>query len=388
MKKMKRWISHGNALECNILRKIDIEKIVPGGDGLARADGKVIFIPLVIPGERVDVSITEDKKKFRRGTCTKVVDPSPHRVAPVCPHYGICGGCNFQHMAYDYQVQVKKEIVKDLFKKFSQVDLPEKFLFVPSAPFAYRHRIQLHSDGVNTGFKMRGSDSIVEIQSCPLLIDSLNDYIKNMPSESFSGRKLLFGNGKDVYEDGDNREIQYDLLGKTLFFKADLFFQSNRHLLPELIKYVTENQEGREALDLYCGTGLFSVFLKHRFEKITAIEINPETEEYYHKNMRGEEYSYYALSLEKWIRKGYHKKHKDLDLVIVDPPRTGLSESVRSFLINLKVKKLIYVSCDPVTQARDTKVLIDNGYIIEDMRGFDFYPHSNHMENVVKFTRK
>ncbi len=388
MKKMKRWISSGNASEENILQNIYIETIVSGGDGLARAEGKVVFVPLVIPGETIDLSIIEEKKKFRRGICRQIIKPSEHRLEPFCPYYGVCGGCNLQHMDYDYQLQVKKEILKDLFRKFAGIELHQDVRFVPSPPLAYRHRIQIHSDGKAVGFKKRGSDAIAAIEKCPLLTEPLNSHIAALSPDSFRGRKMLFNQGDSIFEEGDEREISYELLDRTIRFRADLFFQSNHFLLPELVKYVMEDlSPGEEALDLYCGTGLFSLFLKDRYKKITAIEMNPLTEKYYHSNMKGSDYSYYGFSLEQWIRKGLHRKHRHLDLVIVDPPRTGLSESVRSFLTQCSIDKLIYVSCDPVTQARDTKILLEKGYIMEDMRGFDFYPHSNHMENVVKFTR-
>ena len=370
------------------MQNIDIETIVSGGDGLARSEGKVIFIPQVIPGEQVDISITEEKKSFRRGICLRVIEPSENRSDPFCPHFGVCGGCNFQHMDYEYQIQIKEKILKDLFRKFAGIELDQDFIFVPSPPLAYRHRIQIHSDGNSVGFKMRGSDVIVSIDKCPLLTDSLNSCIADYSADSFHGRKMLFNEGNTIYEEGDNREISYEFLGQTLHFTADLFFQSNHFLLPELVKYVIQDlTPGREALDLYCGTGLFSLFLKEKFQKITAIEINPLTEKFYRKNMQGTDYTYYGFSLEQWIKRGLHKKHSHLDIVIVDPPRSGLSESVRSFLVKSSIDKIIYVSCDPVTQARDTKILLEKGYLIEDMRCFDFYPHTNHMENVVKFIR-
>jgi len=139
------------------------------------------------------------------------------------------------------------------------------------------------------------------------------------------------------------------------------------------------------AMDLYCGVGLFSVFLKETYHKVTGVELNPETESYYIKNMNGSDFEFFGQSLEEWLT--MHEGEKT-DFIIVDPPRTGLSAEVRQFLIRMKVPGLVYVSCDPVTQARDTKELIEGGYEIESARGFDFYPQTHHMETVVRFRHK
>ncbi len=390
MKEMKRWISQGNSTNSNILEKIHIEKLVPGGDGLARNQGKVFFIPLVAPGETIDAEITEQKKKYGKARCLKIYDHSPYRVEPVCAYYGRCGGCNLQHLDYNYQVLLKKEFIQDLFGKMAGISLPADYEFRKSPPFGYRHRIQVQREGKKTGFKERSGSSVIEISDCPILTAPLNQYLKRKKSEQYSSntREMIFSSGDSIHTEMNNREISYNLLGKTVYFRTDLFFQSNHYLLPDLIKYVMDGLQGENAMDLYCGTGLFSLFLKDCFKNIIAIEINPETEKYYHKNLEGSHYSYYGMSLEQWLKKGLHKKNPKMDLVVLDPPRSGISESVRKFLIESKPDRLVYVSCDPATQARDTKELINHGFIISDMKGFDFYPHSNHMENVIKFSRK
>ena len=151
-----------------------------------------------------------------------------------------------------------------------------------------------------------------------------------------------------------------------------------------MLSYALGDSRGHHGMDLYCGVGLFSVFMKQRFSHITAIELNPRVEPFYRKNMGDYSYEFFGQSLEKWLRR---KGRSQADFILVDPPRTGLSEQARSFLIQMKVPELCYVSCDPVTQARDTKELLQAGYVPDSARGFDFYPQTHHMETVIRFRR-
>ncbi|OQY34683.1 MAG: hypothetical protein B6241_03855 [Spirochaetaceae bacterium 4572_59] len=372
----------------NKLRKNKlVEKIVPGADGLIRDEGKVIFVPGVLPGEEIDFKILEEKKKFSRGICTHIHKSSADRIAAECPLYGSCGGCNFQHLKYEKQLEAKTMFLRDMFKKMAGIELAENLEFTPSKPFAYRQRIQIHSDGQHVGFKARRKDSIISVKNCPILLPSLNQYLKSSDPSAFIGRKTLFATDNTVFEDSDKREIAIEIEGRQLFFRADLFFQSNALILKDLLDSALQNLQGDNVLDLYCGVGLFSVFLRDNFSKITAIEINPEAESFYRKNMEGYDYDYFAMSLEEWLKKGFYKRTAPVDAIVLDPPRTGLSDSVRTFLSDHPVDNLIYVSCDPATQARDTKSLLQSGYKIETVRGFDFYPQTNHMESLVRFIR-
>jgi 23S rRNA (uracil1939-C5)-methyltransferase len=381
---MKRQGSYSDRL---ILEHQQVEKVVPGGDGLIRNGREVIFVPDVLPGEIVDIGITERKRKFSRGICRRIVKKSEKRIEPLCPLYKDCGGCDFQHMDYEYQVELKTQFARELFRKFARMDLPEDFRFICSPSYAYRQRVQIHSNGTISGFKTKKGDKIVSVKECPVLIPSLNKHLKTLNPASFSGRKLFFGNENGVYSEDDNREFTYSIDGYDFTLKGNLFFQSNAHIISDMIQFALEGQHGDTAMDLYCGVGLFSVFLKEKFHRIIAIEMNPETERFFKKNMRYGEYEYFGMSLEQWLKAGHHKKVGKIDTILVDPPRTGLSKSVRLFLRELSVNHLIYVSCDPATQARDTADLLESGYRVESMRGFDFYPQTHHMETVIRFYR-
>ena len=387
MKEMKRRISSTSSAVPEIIEKLRIEKLIPGGDGLARYNGKVIFIPGVLPDEIADVEITSEKKSFSRGRCLKLHSRSPERTEPVCPLYGKCGGCNMQHLQYEYQLEIKTGFLRELFQKFAKMDLPEDFEFIPSPPYGYRQRIQIHSDKKSLGFKGRFSDRIVSINHCPILVDSLNNCLPHLKPSDLPGRMILFGTDEKVYQENDGQIIPFYLKNREISFEAGMFFQSNASLLPKLLEFILEDQIGVNAMDLYCGVGFFSAFLKDHFDHITAIEINKDVEPFYHRNMSGASYDFFGMSLEEWLKKGLQKKTAEMDMILVDPPRTGLSGPVREFLIRHPVPSLVYVSCDPATQARDTAEFLKQGYRIHSMKGFDFYPQSNHMETVIKFSR-
>jgi len=369
-----------------VIENLKIEKIVPGGDGLIRHEGRVIFVPGVLPGEVVDIRLTEIRKRFCRADVLQIHKPSPGRVSPVCPLYGQCGGCNLQHLEYGRQLEAKEGFVREHFRRIAGMELPGEFRFHPSDPYGYRSRIQIHCDGSNRGFRKKGSSDIISVPRCPVLTDSLNSWLSG--SDDYAGgRKVLFGTAQDVYAEGDNREIRIPLAGKEIAFRADLFFQSNLSVLPHLIDYALDGAEGERAMDLYCGVGLFSLFLADRFRKLTAIELNPDTEEFYRNNLSGQDADYYGMSLEDWLKRKGRKREK-MDLIVVDPPRTGLSAPVRRFLTECPAESLVYVSCDPATQARDTAELMKGGYEPVAARGFDFYPQTHHMETVLRFRRK
>ncbi|MDC7241151.1 MAG: hypothetical protein PQJ50_12420 [Spirochaetales bacterium] len=230
----------------------------------------------------------------------------------------------------------------------------------------------------------RAANSVIPIESCPVLVPSLNRFLASKQPVS-QDRETWFGTEKECWPGSRREDIKVEILGRPVTFRSDQFFQSNLILLPELIEYVMEYaSEGDHAMDLYSGVGLFSVFLKDRYRNITGVELNPETEAYYRKNMSGSSFEFFGQSMEAWLKGNRGRK---ADFVVVDPPRTGLSDDVRSFLVRMKVPNLVYVSCDPVTQARDTKALLEGGYAIDSARGFDFYPHTSHMESVVRFRR-
>ncbi len=379
---MKSQNNSSEHKDSKIYKNVKVEKVVPGCDGLIRLDGKVVFVPGVLGGEIIDIEMVSEGRRFSRGRLLKITEPSDRRVEPVCSYYGRCGGCNLQHLGYTDQLILKESFVREHFKRLAGIDLPESFRFTPSPCRAYRNRVQFHKSHDGPGFKKRGSDEILRIENCPVLVGPLNDFLasgKTLVKE----RETFFADKKRFWNERSDSEIEVNVAGRSVFFRGDLFFQSNLSLLPELIDFALADVSGFHGMDLYCGVGLFSVFMKERFKRITAIELNPKVEAFYRKNMGEFPFEFFGQSLEKWVM---GKGREKADFILVDPPRTGLSVKARKFLIRMKAAEISYVSCDPVTQARDTKELTAAGYRISDIRGFDFYPQTHHMETVIRFS--
>ncbi len=372
-----------NPREGEVYRRCVVEKLVPGGAGLLHVRNQAVFVPLALPGEVVDISIEKSRSKYARGKVLAIHSSSKDRVRPFCPCYGDCGGCNLQHLKYEKQIEAKAGFVFEHFFRLSGIKPPEDFCFVASRPRGYRQRVQFHRALGGPGFKKRGSNEVLPLGHCPVLNAPLNTVLsgKNIMQKN---REVFFADDHRFWTESSGEEISLDFMGKKVFFRGDLFFQSNLGVLPEVINHVLEGAEGGRAMDLYCGTGLFSLFLKERFSKITAIEIHSAAEFFYRKNMAGFSFDFYPQSLEDYVKSTKREKQESVDFAVIDPPRSGLSPLVRSYLMELKIPRIAYVSCNPVTQARDAGDFIKAGYRLEGLRGFDFYPHTSHMETVMK----
>lgn len=355
---------------------VKVEKIIAGGDGLAFNNGKAHFIPGVLPGETVEIKVIEEKKGFNRANVIKIIDKSEKRVQPFCKYFGECGGCTMQYTNYQNQIVIKKQVVKDIFKRTAKIDLGE-IGFIESKEKGYRNRIQLHYDGVNLGFKKNKSNDIIAIDECPLLVQGLNHFIQN-PNNLVEGRNTLFSNGIDCKIGGVDKENSIDIAGHKIWFNPGSFFQSNVSILPELIKRVNEAVIGTNVMDLYCGVGFFSSFLTDKADKIVAVEMDSKVKPFIDKNVKGN-IDFYNLPLEKYVKR---KSKLQIDTIVVDPPRKGLSKEVRDFITKSNCKRVIYVSCDPVTMARDIGELRQRSFNLNSYTLLDFYPHTPHIESL------
>lgn len=359
-------------------KNIKVEKLIAGGDGLGYIEGKAHFIPGVLPGEIVGIEIIEDKKGFNRCKLIRVIESSSQREIPFCHIYDKCGGCNLQFTNYINQLELKKQIVIDIFARSGKTQL-EDFEIISSNNLSYRNRVQFHSKKSVSGFKQKQSDQIIEVKNCPLLVNKLNDFL-DQPEGVTDGRTTLFSDGLTNYIGGVDKECTIQIMGKSVSFNPEGFFQSNLALLPDLIQSVNKFIQGTRVMDLYCGVGLFSIFLPEKVTNIIAVEIDDRVEPFINKNLEGRPFTFFPMSLESYLKRGLNKKNI-VDTIIVDPPRKGLSKEVRRFLSKSKVKRIIYVSCDPVTMARDIAVLKESGYNLTHFSCFDFYPHTTHIES-------
>lgn len=411
---------------------LEAEKMVFGGDCIGKINGKTVFVPYAIPGEKLEVEIISEERDYSKAKIVNVVEPSPHRVEPFCPLYTQCGGCNMQHISSEYQKELRMQILRDAFER-EGVSAGE-IKAISGNDTGYRSRFQFH----NGGLMGRRSNEIVRLQKCPCATDEINHYLKEVPeNERPLGRVHVFGSSnitsipegfdklviaeqpdesknknwkkqppkqqqrtpsgaklkkqkkiKARYE-GTNTEDQLpctiSLCGKNITFDVKGFFQSNMGVLEKAIPIVTGGLEGKNVLDMYSGCGTFSVFLKDSFENITLVEHNKGALVYAEQNLAGTKHESFGVSGEVWVK--YHAqncidRNGSFDAVVIDPPRSGMEKAVCQWLQSSNIPEIRSVSCDIATHARDIKFLLRAGYILKELYLLDFYPQTGHIESL------
>lgn len=365
-----------------------IEKIAAGGAGLGRLGGRVVFVPFTIPGEEVTIRTTEEKKDYLRAVPLAILKPSPSRVRPVCPHFTVCGGCDFQHMPYDLQLEVKRTLFLDAFRRIAGMEIPSPEI-VPSSPYGYRSRVQIHVSETGTGFKEAEGARIVPVASCPVASPEVNSFLAAAASggvKTTRCRIAVFGWGGRLFREDGEEPAKVVLCGKEFSFAAGCFFQSNPPMMEKLISFVLSAMPGGETvLDLYGGVGTFAAFLSEKYERVVLVERNAGAVPWAALNLKGLSAEVFPGSVEVWLRTKAARTAPEA--VIVDPPRTGLSAEAANSLGRLRPRLLVYVSCDAATLARDARKLEAIGFLPRRYRLFDFYPQTAHVESVCFFER-
>jgi len=375
-----------------------IDRIVPGGDGLGRHEGRAVFVPFAAPGDELSVRIVEGKPDYLRGVIVDILTPGPDRVEPACKYYGECGGCNLMHLSYKAQLEAKLGILRDSWRRTGGLSEPGDFGaeglgIVESEPLGYRNRAQFHFDqDREPGYARASSSAILPVGSCPILVPPLAAWLENAgrgaawsrmaPFMAGKDRFLAFGYRDSVYLEGPDSEVTVDIRERPLRFHLGGFFQSNLGMVESLVPAVCEGLAGSRAADLYCGVGLFGVFLKDTFGRLACVEQDQHAVAYAYSNV-GKHADFTAMSVEDWTRSTQARIR--FDHVVVDPPRAGLAKDVRLWIANARPATLGYVSCDPVSLARDAGHLVRAGYKVESARIFDFYPQTAHVETYVRF---
>jgi len=335
-------------------------------------NGSICFVEGALPNELVEIKITEQKKDFSKAIATKILEPHKRRRIPPCKYYGKCGGCNAQHAEFEEQIELLKQIVFDLFARTAKINLPQNFEIHYGTQWAYRHRAQVfatNDKNIPCGFMEREANNVVPIEKCLVLSQNLNE---KLGENSNLKKRYLFDNKSEKF------------LGKHIHADESVFFQSNLELLPKLISEIQRVAgEGDLLLDIFSGVGLFSAFLQDKFESIIAVEQNPLCQKFAKQNL-GKNCEFYSMKAEEWFNKNTPLLSKAC--ILIDPPRTGLSDELCERLCKNKPSKLIYVSCNPATSARDTRKLLNAGYNLENIQGFAFYPQTFHLEIILLYS--
>jgi 23S rRNA (uracil1939-C5)-methyltransferase len=396
--------------------EITIDRLVFGGAGLGRHEGKVAFAPFSAPGDHLLVRPIEDKKQFIRVEIIKVLKPGPGRIAPVCRHFMKCGGCHWQQLEYLRQVEAKRKILEEiLHHRFPQTrDLQITMKACPQ-PFGYRTRARLQLRGPAEkpfiGFYRRESHSVEDVKSCPLLRPSLNEALSSIrkwthepdalaeiqeieiacSEEDDSWSAVHAGSSVDEDVSFKDEIVLHKRVGEFCYsFSAPVFFQANEFMVSKLVSLARtafQNAGHGVAVDLFAGVGLFTLPLASQFKKVLAVESSRPACRFCSKNLADANFpnaQVICSDVFQWMKSAESKD--DLDLVLLDPPRTGAGTDVMEQIRKWEPKTIIYVSCDPQTLCRDL-AKISNFYTIDLAEGLDMFPQTYHFETVVRLTK-
>jgi 23S rRNA (uracil1939-C5)-methyltransferase len=406
-----------------------------------------VFVPFVLPGEQVEAEIRQERPGFARGVVTQVIEASPDRIEALCPYFRQCGGCHYQHIPYEVQLEFKAGILRETFHRIAKIELKSEIQLHGSPPWNYRNRTRLQvrtASEFSVGYFQSGSHTFLPVRECSISSLLLNRVMArlvelgglNCPAAveeielfadaaderllawAFCGRDaqgndllrwagavqrevpeicgVTFFSSRRRVEEEDSapdskplaqsgaKAIRYRTKEHEYQVSAGAFFQVNRHLIDELVSVVTGNAKGELALDLYAGVGLFSAILARNFHHILSVEASQTAYGDFVQNVPANVKAVGARTEDYLSGRPVRKRP---DLVVLDPPRTGAGKSVTRALVELGAPLVRYVSCNPATLARDLVPLLASGYRIEEAHLFDLFPETFHIESVMLLAR-
>lgn len=410
--------------------------------------GKAIFVPFALPGEIVEARLLEQKNAFGEASLLQVLTASEDRVTPRCAHFGQCGGCHYQHAAYPAQVQMKVAILQETLERVGLAALPTIQTHT-GEPWAYRNRTRLRiaelEATLRVGYNRRGSNEFLAVHECPIsapLVWRAAEALLTVAAESSTAGRLLRGAGEvEFFSTGDERKLQltlfarkvqpgfdalcermqelvpemvgagisllpssepqrrvrsprplktwgadglnYPVADEVYWISRGGFFQVNRFLVDELVRIVTAGRRGGVAWDLYAGVGLFSRALARTFEQVVAVEAAGHDLSI---SFKGSGRRAVETTTVEFLRNAVVQRERP-ELIVMDPPRAGVGAEVCALLARISSPEIIYVSCDPVTLARDLKLLVAAGYNIAEVHMVDMFPQTFHLETVAILRR-
>jgi len=405
---------------------LELTAMAHGGSALGRHEGRVIFVPYAIPGERVRVELVEERKRWGRGRLLEILDPSPHRVEPPCPYFGAdkCGGCQLQHIDYEAQAEYKREVVIDQLARLGGLRDAKVLEMIGAAdPWAYRNHVQFSTTPRGQlGFLTSDTNHVVPVEECLILDPLLGELWEALDMEwpqlhrlslrcgSASGDRMAIFE-LDHYEDFDievdfavscvilladgeavvlmgKPHLEEHVAGRSYRISANSFFQVNTagaEALVALVHDALAPASGDRLLDLYCGVGLFGLSLADQVGYVLGVEADPSAVADFRYNARGLEH---VELIEGKTQSVVPQIEEPVDLVVLDPPRSGAGQEVIDQFARLKPRRVAYVSCDPATLARDARRLTEIGFVLQEVQPVDLFPQTYHVESVALFTRQ
>ncbi|NJC98259.1 MAG: 23S rRNA (uracil(1939)-C(5))-methyltransferase RlmD [Anaerolineales bacterium] len=400
-----------------------LEKFAYGGEAMGRLDdGRAVFVPFGLPGERVRVRLTEEKKNFARGEIVEILEPSPDRIKAKCKHFGECGGCHYQNLSYEKQLQAKTDILIDQLQRIGKVeDPPVKPMVACPSPWNYRNHVQFSLDeNSRLGFQAPHSNRVIPITECHLPESAIDEFWHQLafePGTHIERVSLRAGADEDlmlvlesdfpeapelaieagisvahIYEENTvvlagNDHIILRVLDRDFKVSAASFFQVNTVMAGKMVEHLVARlpiTRSTTLLDVYCGVGLFSAFLAPNCGRVIGIESSESACEDFAVNLdEFDNVELYEGAAEAVIP----HLEANPDIVLVDPPRAGLDKAVVDGILRLNPNLIAYVSCDPSTLARDAARLIRGGYKPGEITPFDLFPQTYHIESISFFER-
>ena len=407
--------------------EIDIEKLVYGGMGLGHCQGKVVFTPFSVPGDRLLVRPIEEKRTFIRAETVRIIQQGKGRVEPTCPHFAACGGCHWQQLEYVKQVEAKQQILEEILNhRFPETrGLPIVMRACPQ-PLAYRSRARIQTRGsgptASVGFFRGGSHVVEDVASCPLFRRTLNEGLCALRKYKFQavqdaraqewdlacseeenawaaalvgpagpndGTSVLTGSGRS-----DTAVLEREVGEFRYSVEASAFFQANDFMAPELVRLVQESAQhasGASVLDLFAGVGLFSLPLARHFQKVVAVENSNSSCRLCTVNASATapgRIQVICADVSGWLGSETSSTPGPFSMILLDPPRTGAGIPVMERIREWAPEVILYVSCDPQTLARDLAIISPGDYQIDLVEGLDMFPQTYHFETVVRLVRR
>lgn len=363
--------------------QVKIEKLDHYGRGITKIENKICFVENALPQEIVEIKIIKETKKYFLAIATKIIKESPDRVKPICPYYNNCGGCNIDHMSFEKENNYKEVKIKEILEKFAKIPSNKIKAIIYDKPYHYRNKITLHQSENKIGLYQTKTHDIIPIKSCFLVNDNLNKEIKKINKTNDNQITLRIGNKtNEILNSNINKNKIISYIGNKKYRVSEKsFFQVNSKITEKLyneIKQIVSKSKSKNILDLYCGTGTIGIYISDIVNKVLGIEYCKEAIEdaNYNKELNNVTNCIYRLGK---VENLTYEITKEYDTAIIDPPRNGLNKKVVEKLLEIKPKTLIYVSCDPVTFARDLN-LLQQKYNIEYIRPYNMFPRTYHVE--------
>ncbi len=367
------------------METVEITDLDHQGRGIGRIQNKIVFIPNTIPGEIVNIHITQEKKNYLVGRVDQFVKKSPSRQEFLCPYYPLCGGCQILHLPYAEQLIYKENKVHNIFKRY-HVEVPIKPIIGSPKPFGYRNKVTFQNENGKLGFYEEETHRFIEIKNCLLLDSKINENIIHLPKHS--GKVVVRSNQQDITFD-HQKKVMHNIVDFQFMVSLDSFFQINdavTELLYQKVKEYLQAQKTDTVLDLYCGIGTIGIFVSRDCKKVIGIEISKEAIENAKENAKLNHIPNITFICGD-AGKESKKLKEDITSIIIDPPRSGLNQETLETILTIHPKKIVYVSCDPMTLVRDVNLLKEYYHPVE-VTPFDMFPNTYHVENVCLLMQK